>query len=381
MIVDFYFLTILLFGLAIFLLEGEDKIYSQTKLFIPNRQIIWRKIWLISLIPILAQLYLINLMGGFAGYIHSIGLRVKEWSGLGIYIILIRSMGIINLVYFFVIIKSHKVSRYEWLFYWANFTLFVIISLLSGSRSTLLVNFVIMFIVYYYYVERVGVGRFFLLGIITLLLAMVIGVARNGYSYEGGELTTGFSNPNLDKKIEAANFSYGLFPLEVITKQEYLKSYSFGATYISAFTNIIPRSIWPDKPDTGGVVFTKQYQNIHQGYSNYSTDFIVEGILNFGYFGGTVFAYLLLFIIYIRFISYYRKKRKFVYLRSAIIYFVGYVCLLFLIPTYLHGEFTTVTHTIFIHKILCLMLVVYFVIPADVKYVEYVTNRKGVYCK
>lgn len=368
--VSFYFFTILSFGLVIYILEGKDRnTNSREKLCIPDQKKMWVKLWILTLIPVLAQFYLIMKMGGIAGYIYSIGLRVKEWSGLGIYIVLIRTMPVINLVYYILLVKSRHVGRMEKVFFFFNFVIFVIISLLSGSRSTLLVNFVLMFIVYYYYVKKISVSKFFLVGVVTLFLAMVMGIARNGYSYKDGELKTGLSNENSEKKIEAANFTYGLFPLKIITEQEYLKSYSYGSTYLSALTNVIPRSIWPGKPDTGGVTFTSQYQNIHQGYSNYSTDFLVEGILNFGYVGGTVFAYALLFLIYWAFTSYYKKYRCFHSLRSAIIYYLSYVCFLFLIPTYLHGEFTTVTHTIFINKIAVIIAVVYFVIPSKINYI------------
>lgn len=367
-IVNVYFLTILSFGLIIFVLEGKtDKISDHNKIEFTSRKKIWIKLWLLTLIPVCAQLLLIMKMGGIEGYIFSIGLRVKEWSGLGIYIVLIRTISIINLVYFYLIIKLRNTSSKEKLSFYLNLLVFIIIALLSGSRSTLLVNFILMAIVYYYFVKKISVVRFFFIGISALFIAMVIGIARNGYSFKDGELKTGLSNENRDKQVETSNFSYGLFPLEIITEQEYIKSYRLGSTYLSAVTNLVPRSLWSEKPDTGGVVFTTEYYNIHQGYSNYSTGFIVEGIINYGYFVGTIFAYLLLFFIYWLFTSYFKKSHSFLFLRKLTIYDLSYVCFLYLIPTYLHGEFTTVTHSIFINKILVLWFVVYFVIPFDAR--------------
>lgn len=367
--VNVYFLTILSFGLIIFVLEGKsDKISDHNKIEFTSRKNIWIKLWILTLIPVFAQLALIVKMGGIEGYIYSIGLRVKEWSSLGIYIILIRTISIINLVYFYLIVKSRKTSYKEKLSFYLNLLIFIIIALLSGSRSTLLVNFILMAIIYYYFVKKISISRFLLIGVSALSIAMIIGIARNGYSYKDGELKTGLSNENRSKKIETSNFSYGLFPLEIISEQEYLKSYRLGSTYLSAVTNLIPRSLWPEKPDTGGVIFTTEYHNIHQGYSNYSTGFIVEGIINYGYFVGTIFAYLLLFFIYWLFTSYFKKSHSFPFLRKLIVYDLSYVCFLYLIPTYLHGEFTTVTHSIFINKILVIWFVVYFVVPSKTEY-------------
>lgn len=56
-----------------------------------------------------------------------------------------------------------------------------------------------------------------------------------------------------------------------------------GKTYLTVFTNFIPRYIYPDKPDTGGISFTKIYTgNKYRGLSNLATDSITEGIVNFG---------------------------------------------------------------------------------------------------
>src|SRR5690606_26396342 len=99
--VNFYFLLILAFGFIIYYLEGKDNSSEYKLKFDINsaskRSIIIR-LWLLTLIPVFAQILLIVKMGGIDMYVWSMNLRVKEWSGLGIYIILIRSILIINLI-------------------------------------------------------------------------------------------------------------------------------------------------------------------------------------------------------------------------------------------------------------------------------------------
>jgi len=366
-----YVLFILVFGIFIWFAEGgSSNLYYRQKLYIPKRITMWSKLWMLTCIPIFAQVYMVNEMGGIEGYISSMALRNKTWEGLGVYILLIRSILVINLIYFLIIVKANGITRNEKIGYLLNFLVFITLALLTSSRSTLLVNIVIMFIIYYYYGRKINIMKIGAVGIILLFAALIIGAARNGgYTLENGEFTTGISNQE-ELKFEMANFEYGLFPLEKITEAPNVKNHYYGLTYLSALTNLIPRAIWAEKPDTGGVLFTRDYHDIHRGYSNYSTGMIVEGIMNFGYLGGTIFAFVVLFLIYKVFLKFTKRKVIFTKLRSAVAYFVVYPILLFQIPTFFHGEFTTVTHAIFIQKVLLIFLIVRFAIPKSVRYIE-----------
>ena len=56
-----------------------------------------------------------------------------------------------------------------------------------------------------------------------------------------------------------------------------------GKTYVSAITNLVPRSIWPDKFDTGGIEFNEYYLNDkYEGLSYISPSLFGELVLNFG---------------------------------------------------------------------------------------------------
>jgi len=357
------FLAILLFGFFILIFEGNQKLVTnRKKIDFSNRSYIWKRLWLLTLIPLYFQYDLIQAMGGLERYIWSMGLRVVEWKGYGFHILMIRSILVINLLYFVIIVKNKKNTPKEKIGFVANFSIYIILAFLTSSRSTLLVNIFLMMIIYYYNVKPIKFSKISLTAIGLILIALILGVARNGYGLEDGKLKTGLSN-NSNKKIELANFSYGLFPLEKVTEEEYIKSYYYGKTYLSVITNLVPRKYWENKPPTGGVVFTKDYHDVHNGYSNYSTGIFVEGFINFGFFTGSAVSLIILILIYTLFFGYLNKNRMKTSSQKSVIFALVYPNLLFLLPTYLHGEFTTVTHTIFIQKILLILIFTKIVIP------------------
>ena len=63
-------------------------------------------IWVLSLIPLLAQLYLISYVGNIYSYINNIGLRVVMWQGMGIVLELIKLYGVIDLFYFSILVTT-----------------------------------------------------------------------------------------------------------------------------------------------------------------------------------------------------------------------------------------------------------------------------------
>lgn len=264
-------------------------------------------IWLFTIIPIIAQLYLIYLMGGLQSYINNLGFRVVEWKGLGVILELIKMFGTINLIYFIFLLLFKKIGKRKWILYLVHFSLFVLVGLLSGSRGTLLWNFVFMIVIYHYLVKRVAFKTVLLLGIIIFMVASLLGVARNGY-----KLTDDGFRSGLDKQEEwtdlfsAKTFSYGTDPL-VLTLSSENNNLQYGLTFITPLTNLVPRAIWPSKPDTGGVVLTKYYTgDAWGGYSNLSTGLIAEGIINFGKFWGIIVGFIILAILMFYLNKFYR---------------------------------------------------------------------------
>ena len=101
----YVYVTYMLYILFGFLFVFIDR-YSNNK---PTRSILNKMVlnqrrillvlWILTLIPILSQLYLISYFGGLIEYFASLKLRVLDWRGLGIPLILKQIMPIVNIIF------------------------------------------------------------------------------------------------------------------------------------------------------------------------------------------------------------------------------------------------------------------------------------------
>lgn len=241
--------------------------------------------WMMSIPSILAQLYMIREFGGLAGYFNSLGLRVMEWSGYGWARVLINLMMPINLVFFSVGLTRRRSVNW-WLGYTAHFLIVLLIGALSGSRSSLLAIFAFQLISYHYLRGPVSSRLASVLAGGLVFSAMVLGVIRQGVRWDAGGLNLGEASGA--DRFSLATFYYGVDPLEMIATNVQMPL-AGGSTFLSLFTNWIPRAWWPDKPDTGGVFFTKNYAaNQWDGYSNLTPTFLGEWVINFGWAAGVI---------------------------------------------------------------------------------------------
>lgn len=245
--------------------------------------------WLLSLPAVFAQLYMIDQFGGLTGYVSSVSTRVVDWSGYGWARILITMMSAINVAFFATGLMRRRNARW-WAAFAAHLAFVLLIGFLSGSRSGML-NVLALLVICLHYLRRpIGVGLGAGLVIALAVAASVLGVARNGFSYQNGELTTGLSTTG--QSFSFNSFSYGVDPLELLVSAHEL-TLAHGSTFLSLFTNPIPRSIYPDKPDTGGVFFTKNYAgDAWEGLSNLTPTFLGEWIINFGWTIGIIGFFL-----------------------------------------------------------------------------------------
>ncbi len=249
--------------------------------------------WLVSLPALVAQVYMIQIFGGIEGYINSLGPRVVEFRGLGPIIALIRTYSIVNLIYFSFLVTRRKRKIRHVVIYGLHLLIFVVMALLTGSRGSLLINFVLMALIYHHSVRRIRTLWLFIFAVGALLAASVLEVARQGVAFKDGVLITGLSEVRQAEKQATFGWAkYGLIPLESILEAGHVNMY-YGFTYLTVLTNIIPRDIWPTKPATGGVILTKEYtSDAWRGFSNLSTGIIPEAIINFGKPLGILFGVL-----------------------------------------------------------------------------------------
>ena len=260
-------------------------------------------IWLLSSPSIFAQYYMISEFGGIEAYVGSIETRVQDWSGYGWARTLIGLMSAFNVAYF-AISLVRKRDGFWWLLFAVHFGVTFVLGLGSGSRGGML-NILALLAITFHYVKR-PISLPAASGLVAVLVgaASLFGVARSNLEIVDGQLTTGLATST--ESFSLNSFFYGIEPLQYITRAPHL-ILAQGSTFFSFFTNAIPRELYPDKPDTGGVFFTVNYAgNAWLGLSNLTPTFLGEWIINFGYLAGIVgffLSYGAIFYILIRWYS------------------------------------------------------------------------------
>lgn len=293
-------LLVLLVGVVIVFLEATVAKPSRRKLrsqkvasFIRRMDVadsrFFAGIWLLSVPAVLAQGFMIQYFGGLEGYFNVLGLRVLEWRGLGWAKSLIMTLLPLNLAYFAAGLMKPR-SRSWWLLYGLHFSCLLVVSLMLGSRSSILNTFALQLFCFNYIKRRVSLHYVATLAAILLFAALILGVVRDGFKIDDGRLVTGLDVA--ESSINIVTLNYGITPLKLLVDTNLLEL-AHGSTFLSLLTNVIPRDWWPDKPDTGGVYFTKVYTgDAWDGASNLTPTFLGEWVMNFGWTIG-----LLMFLI------------------------------------------------------------------------------------
>lgn len=394
----FYLLYIGIYFAAIFYKDYNEKIYitylillllglyfvisehSVTKYMIKHEQISSRiksnikfdkainMIWILSIVPIFAQLYIIQYMGGIQNYINKIGLRVVEWQGLGIVLEAIKLFSILNIVYFALLLFEKKIRKISFIKYLIHLSIFLVIGFLSGSRGGMLGNFVLMVVLYNYTKQKLKIRSVLPIIMSLLLIASIVGVARNNYKLTDEGFVSGLST-SAGNILESKHFEYGIVPLELVYSIEN-NDLKYGFTFLTPITNLVPRSIWSEKPDTGGVVFTKIYtDNAWDGYSNLAPGIIGEGVINFGKPFGIVVGIVLLAGV-IRATSYmYRRILYSIYsdriTLKMIFKLIFYTFVVTTVPGLVQSEWTNTVLSLFLRGVKLVMI--YFILKINMK--------------
>ena len=322
-----------------------------------------RWVWLLSLPPLLAQFAVIRFYGGLFGYINILGNRVLEFRGMGWLNTLTSMLLVMNLLYFAVGLLE-KQSRRWWGGYAAHLLIVTGIGLLSGSRSGVLSVFAMQAFLVHYLHRRVSVSKAISLGALLVLAASALGVIRDGLKVDDGQLVTGLSAG--ERIFQTAIFNYGVEPLEILSQSRGLEL-TLGSTFASVVTNVVPRVLWPGKPDTGGVVFTKVYTgDAWGGASNLTPTFLGEWIINFGWVPGA----LLFVLSYTAMLAYtvrlYRRTIRHAQQDRGVdtaIDVVRYVCVLWAVVGLMVGEFTNVVLGLVLHRLAPLWLMRALIAP------------------
>jgi len=239
-----------------------------------------RWIWLFSIPAILSQLYLLYHFGGLQAYINVIGNRVVEFRGLGWAKTFISTIVVLNLIYFAVGLTRPR-SRGWWMIYGGHLFLLLSMGLLLGSRGSILNAFAAQVFIYHYMRRPMKMMYVMPIGAALVVFAVLLGIAREGLKVENGAVVTGLDKA--ENLFRLSVFAYGSQPLDLLVDAPDMQL-AYGSTFVSLVTNAVPRDWWPEKPDTGGVFFTKQYtDDAWGGASNLTPTLLGETIINFGW--------------------------------------------------------------------------------------------------
>ena len=141
--------------------------------------------------------------------------------------------------------------------------------LLSGSRSYVGISLVGMYVIWSYILKPQKIIYVTLIFIFLIVFFGVTGAVINNYSeiLDEGWLASVFAGD----KFKNSQMAYSVNPLEIIfgaSKIIYGVSKSVfagGSTYLSLLVNWILRAIFPWKPDTSGIIFTRVYTEDYWG--------------------------------------------------------------------------------------------------------------------
>ena len=332
--------------------------------------------WLMSLPSVVAMHYLINKFGGYSqffepeGFLEASKFGTRSFAGLGIAKTLISTFYVVHLYYFCYLINlNYKKYKISYVLFGFHFLIFLFLASVSFSRGTLLGMFVLMGLIWHY--ERKRISTFIIVAGLSslLLIAMVLGVIRETVTFNDRKIAF---NYNLkENEFKKADTIIGTFPLQTMLDAEKIDK-QYGLTYLSGITIFVPRSIWPNKPDPGGVIFTKNYTSLYDEFSDFTTGMFPEAMINFGVIFGIIFASLQLILLiywlnslYIKII--YKNNNNVIY-HKDIFELLFYIYTLKAVTGLLTGEFTNIFKGWVVQIIILFMIYVFIKISNRVKY-------------
>jgi hypothetical protein len=277
------YLSLLLLGVFALVMERvaagrQQARHSETPMFYIRKDGVL-VLWAVTLMSVAAQGYMVWRLGGLNAYLISVGLRASDWVGLGPVRTVALLLPVVNALYAVVLVSAQKAtSRTRWLFA-AHCVVTVTVALLSGSRNTMVGWFLVLLAIHHYGYRRLSIARAGAVFVAMLVVIVVVGAARGSYRWT----SSGFEvNVQRTSWAQGNVLNYGVYPVQLVVAQEPIRLYG-GATFLTAITNFVPRALWPGKPATGGVVFTRDYLfDRWRGKSYFSTGIFAEVVINFG---------------------------------------------------------------------------------------------------
>ena len=275
-------------------------------------------VWALTIPALISQIYLVESLGGIVQYVDSLEGRANGWRGKGPLLIIIKSIMVIQIIYFTIGVVWRVKNSGWWLIFIAHLAVTLSIAFLTGSRTVVLLNFVVMLVFSHYFVQRQTIIKLACIAAFILITAAALAVTRqnvkletDSYSilprfiiqkhyYEDGD-------DSVAKSDATKMFKYGLIPLDFIFSSE-PQNLQYGLSILTPITNIVPRKLWPKKFDTASMAMNKEYiEDRGAGPYQYPTGIIGFGVMNFGWSIGIPFAFSLLWFLMTMVVSVYSR--------------------------------------------------------------------------
>tara|TARA_Y100001958_G_scaffold82898_1_gene56135 strand:- start:12599 stop:13804 length:1206 start_codon:yes stop_codon:yes gene_type:complete len=316
----------------------------------------FRILCILSFIFIVFILF-INKFDGLIGFILASKTRTEEFYGLGHYKTIINMIYPLGLVSYILYNYSTNKNKVSFIINILIQCLVIFIALLSLSRGTIINYFISIIIIRFLLGYNLSRTTYILIPFIALTFASFYGVVRETLNFDDDSFSLGLEDT--DVSFKTTWMEYGIFPIEQYQLYNDINTPSYGLTYITAITNLVPRMIWPNKPDPGGVVFTRDYtRGLYDEFNQYSTGLFPEAMINFGIYGGYVFGVIFFFSLLITssYIFYKYFLNKFHFKKKFDVFIIAFYSYIFMsLPVLTTSEFTNVI-TALILKFLTLLL-------------------------
>jgi hypothetical protein len=273
----------------------------------------------VNLINLYKKTYLLNVLLFFILFISSINMaeqmiqygQVQKtiMGGINIYYSLLFSIKTYVMVFFAYFYFNYNLGKLP---FFLVFFLTLIDSFISGSKSELIVNIIVILLIYKNGTLKLKYS-YLLAGFgIVILTSVFANIVRFGYGHTFLQNSTFmeklifiYQNVKIDFLYSALNTLthrfHGIDSLYNLYIYLSNHAYMYGKTLMLFFYAFYPRFLWPDKPDIAmGLWFGNNVFNVQDTIVSFWIP--GEAFLNFGFFG------IFLLFIYGAFLTYLDKK-------------------------------------------------------------------------
>ena len=103
-------------------------------------------VWALTIPALILQIHLVESLGGIVNFVNNLSDRANAWRGEGPLLIIIKSIMVTQIIYFTIGVVWRVKNFGWWLMFFVHLAVTLNIAFLTGSRSVILLNFVIMLV-------------------------------------------------------------------------------------------------------------------------------------------------------------------------------------------------------------------------------------------